>query len=64
MLRRFPEMLIVVGAICLTVKAIVGSSVDSQGVLHEPFFLLPIGLALCVVGLVAWVARRFTSLGR
>lgn len=57
-LGRLPEASVALGAICLAAKAIIGSSVDQAGILHEPFFLLPIGLALVALGLVAWTAKK------
>ncbi len=44
------------GMICLLAFHRLGSHVDAQGVLHEPFFLLPVGYALLVCGVIAGVA--------
>ncbi|MDO4378723.1 MAG: DUF3955 domain-containing protein [Erysipelotrichia bacterium] len=37
---------------CVIAKAIVGSSIDADGMLKEPFFLLPLALILFVSGMV------------
>lgn len=53
---------IVLGLIALIAFKLIGSSIDANGVLHEPFGLLPIGFALLVAGAVAvllgWVRRK------
>ena len=41
---------IVLGLACLAAFRIIGSSVDENGMLHEPFALLPIGFLLLVAG--------------
>ena len=47
--------LIVLGVICILLFKVVGSSLDAQGFLHEPFFLLPIGYAFIALGLCSMV---------
>lgn len=43
------------GLACLIVKAMSKSYVDAQGILHEPFFLLPVGFGLMTLGLIVLV---------
>lgn len=38
------------GLICLVLFKIVGSGVDADSILREPFFLLPTGYALALFG--------------
>lgn len=44
--------LLILGGLCFLASALIGSYVDSQGMLHEPFFLLPIGYLLLFAGLI------------
>jgi hypothetical protein len=50
---------------CLVLFAVIGSHVDENGILREPFFLLPLGYLLMLAGfgavLVLFVRRRFRS---
>jgi len=47
-----PIIICVLGVVSLGVFEIVGSYVDTNGVLHEPFALLPVGIILCALGLL------------
>lgn len=40
------------GSLCLIAFRLIGASVDEDGVLHEPFALIPIGYALIASGAV------------
>lgn len=42
--------LLFLGGLCLIAFQLIGSSIDSDGMLHEPFALIPIGLWLIVAG--------------
>lgn len=42
--------LLFLGSLCLIAFQLIGSSIDSDGMLHEPFALIPIGLWLIVAG--------------
>lgn len=44
-------LLFVSGAICLILKAVIGVKITADGLLHEPFFLLPLGYLLIFMGL-------------
>jgi hypothetical protein len=50
-------LLILAGACALAAFALIGSTVDADGVLHEPFPLLPTGCALISVGVFAVAVR-------
>ena len=41
---------LIAGIVCLILFAAIGSSVGPDGELHEPFFLLPVGTALTLIG--------------
>ncbi len=43
---------ILLGIICFTVKAIIGSEVAPNGTLIEPFFLIPVGFLLFFMGII------------
>lgn len=45
-------ILFVLGGACFLSAALIGSSLDSNGVLQEPFFLIPIGYLLLFGGLI------------
>ncbi|MBW8809902.1 MAG: DUF3955 domain-containing protein [Lysobacter sp.] len=53
--------LLALGCACLLAFNLIGSTIDAQGMLHEPFGLIPIGWLLIVIGAVTGtiaVARR------
>lgn len=52
LINRFSLVSMALGVICLIAKAMSNEYVDSQGILHEPFFLLPIGFALIFLGML------------
>lgn len=43
---------IILGAISFFIKGLSGEYLDSQGILHEYFFLIPIGYLLIFIGLI------------
>lgn len=45
-------VLIALGGACLLAFNLIGSTIDAQGVLHEPFGLIPIGWLLIACGVV------------
>lgn len=49
-------VLILLGAMALVIKALSVEYVDAEGVLHENFFLLPIGFLCIFCGLIAFLA--------
>ena len=67
-MMRTGVVLAAMGVCCLVAFELIGSTVDEDGTLHEPFGLIPIGLLLLGVamllllaGAVKWVwLRRHT----
>lgn len=59
-------VLIALGGACLLAFNLLGSTIDAQGVLHEPFGLIPIGWLLIACGAVAGIiaAIRHALRGR
>lgn len=49
-------VLMLLGAMALVIKALSVEYVDAEGVLHENFFLLPIGFLCIFCGLIAFLA--------
>lgn len=43
---------IILGAISFFIKGLSGEYLDSQGILHEYFFLIPIGYLFIFIGLI------------
>ncbi|WP_322881484.1 DUF3955 domain-containing protein [Pandoraea sputorum] len=56
--------LIFAGFACWIAFAAIGSEVDAQGVLHEPFALVPVGLLMVVIGVIGSLARGAMTLCR
>lgn len=52
-------VLIVTGVVCFVLKVILGSTIDGNGVLHEPFFLIPIGYLFLLLGIISGVSYLF-----
>lgn len=50
---------------CFVLFEMIGSTVDSNGILHEPFFLVPFGYLFILVGFVSglinWYQRKFAK---
>lgn len=58
----FSITMIVAGIISFLLFTLIGSTVDNNGYLQEPFFLVPIGYLFLLVGLiggVTYLIRRF-----
>ncbi len=50
--KKFSILLIVLGVVLIVLKGLLGDSIDSNGILHEYFFLLPLGFGCIFVGLI------------
>ncbi|MEA5020105.1 MAG: DUF3955 domain-containing protein [Gordonibacter sp.] len=48
--------LLLLGAACLVIKSMSVEYVDAEGLLHENFFLIPIGITLMFCGLVSFIS--------
>ncbi|MGE7914885.1 DUF3955 domain-containing protein [Lysinibacillus xylanilyticus] len=53
---------ILLGAICLIAKAIIGAEVAPDGRLVEPFFLIPIGFLLLIIGIMSLAGVALISM--
>lgn len=45
------------GIACFIALTLIGSDVDEEGLLHEPFALIPIGYLLCFAGILSVLLR-------
>lgn len=54
--------LFIVGTITIVSKSFTPEYIDSQGFLHECFFLLPIGFGIIFVALCIFVVSLFVSI--
>lgn len=52
-------VLFLIGIGCLLVKSIVGSRLLENGVLVEPFYLIPIGYLFILLSIVVGVMTKF-----
>ncbi len=50
-------ILILAGLACFVLFKLIGSSIDADGHLHEPFGLLPIGFVLILFGVLGLLIR-------
>ncbi len=50
-------VMILAGVGCFLLFSMIGSYLDSDGILHEPFFLVPIGYLFLLLGLVGGVVN-------
>jgi drug/metabolite transporter (DMT)-like permease len=60
-------VLLVTGAVLLAIKTLSTEYIDTNGVLHEKFFLLPLGFSFLFLGfiiLVIFYARNITKKNR
>lgn len=58
-------LLLTLGALCLGAYTLIGSQVDGQGFVHEPFALIPLAwLSLGLGGLLAVVHRLGKKSGK
>ena len=61
MLKNISILLLMTGGLCLLAFNLIGSTVDAQGVLHEPFGLLPIGFLLMILGALIYIYQLAKS---
>ena len=55
MLKKLSILFIVAGTLCRLAFNLIGATIDAQGVLHEPFALLPIGFLLIALGALSYI---------
>lgn len=53
---------LITGILCYVLKAVLPERIDESGVLHESFFLLPLGLFFILCGLAVFVAYGICAL--
>ncbi|MFD1411087.1 DUF3955 domain-containing protein [Lapidilactobacillus gannanensis] len=61
-LRIISLILLVLGGGCFLISGLIGSYVDSQGILHEPFFLIPLGYLLLAIGIIGLLINLISKL--
>lgn len=54
--------LLIIGTLTLVSKSIAPEYVDSQGILHEWFFLLPVGFGIIFIALCIFIVSLFVSI--
>ncbi len=47
------------GVFLIVLKGFIGDSVDANGILHEAFFLIPIGYLCLLIGIIVIVITKF-----
>jgi len=52
-------IMILAGIGCFLLFQMIGSTIDSSGIIHEPFFLIPIGYLFLLVGLGSGISYLF-----
>ena len=52
---KIATSLLIFGIICFVSFYLIGSEVDENGYLHEPFFLLPIGFICIFLSMILYV---------
>ncbi|OAB44721.1 DUF3955 domain-containing protein [Paenibacillus glacialis] len=57
-------MSFIIGIGCLVTNGIIGSEVAPDGILKEPFFLIPIGYLFLVIGIILGLAVSIGSFFR
>ena len=58
-LKKIGLISLLIGVMCWIAFNLIGSTVDAQGVLHEPIALIPIGWLFVVIGAVLYVYAYF-----
>ncbi len=56
--NRCSITLILLGIALILVKGILPETIDASGILHEHFFLLPIGFACLFIGIITLVITK------
>lgn len=55
-------VLLILGAACILIKAVSVEYIDAQGILHENFFLLPIGFLFMFSGLMTFAVTGLKNI--
>ncbi|MFC6176626.1 DUF3955 domain-containing protein [Companilactobacillus huachuanensis] len=51
--RNIMIIALLLGVGCFALFSMIGSTVDSNGILHEPFFLVPFGYFFLLIGIIS-----------
>jgi hypothetical protein len=54
-------ILFIIGILFLVIFKLIGSHVSKDGILHEPFFLIPTGEFLVIIGVVLIIFYYFRN---
>ncbi|WP_056989960.1 DUF3955 domain-containing protein [Lacticaseibacillus camelliae] len=57
---RLGTLLLVLGIACFVIKAFTPTYLDASGMLHESFFLLPLGFAGLFASIVSYLVAGLT----
>ncbi len=57
-------LFIIIGVCCFSASALIGSTIDAQGILHEPFFLIVFGYAFVGLSLLMLIGAVISGLKR
>ena len=52
---------IIIAISCIPIYNFIGVTVDENGVLHEPFFLVPLGIVTFLAGLIIGIIALFSQ---
>lgn len=63
-IARAATLLLLSALLCFAVFVSLGSSVDSDGILHEPFALVGLGWILCAGALALYLLAAYASVTR
>ncbi len=50
--NKYSILFILLGIACILIKALLPETIDSNGILHEHFYLLPLGFLCLFIGLI------------
>ncbi len=50
--NKYSILFILLGIACILIKALLPETIDASGILHEHFYLLPIGFLCLFIGLI------------
>lgn len=52
----------ILGVCCFIAFGIMGSTIDANGFIHEPFFLIPVGYLFFFIGLISLAIKGLSLL--
>ena len=57
-------ILFIGAAVCVAAFNIIGSEIDAEGMLHEPFFLIPLSLLFIISSIIAGIVHILARIVR